>query len=117
MSTPSPTLTPEQNTDAGYEWYLENLDDILAPKTRLEILNELETDLFLPAGTAFRFEALYSDALAVPPHEDELYSITWDSFHLALDTDPTLAILAHEYRLTYPLPLHEFVDDNGTFIF
>ena len=104
MTTPSSTLVPEQNTDAGYQWYLQNLDDILAPKTRSQILNDLETDLFLPAGTALRFEALYSEAIAVSPHDDERFAITWDAFHSALDADPTLAVLAHDSRLTSPLP-------------
>ena|SRR5690348_4988896 len=117
MSTPSSNLTPEQNADAGYQWYLENIEDILAPRTRLQILNDLETDLSLPPGTAFRFESLYSNAIAVCPHEDELYAVTWDSFHLALDTDPNLAILAHNYRLTSTVPLHELINDHGTFIF
>lgn len=117
MTAPASTLTPDQNTDRGYQWYLENLDEILETKTRLQILTDLESDLSLPAGTALRFEALYSQAIAVSPHEDERYAITWDSFHLALNSDPTLAILAHEYRLTSPLALHEFIDDNGTFVF
>lgn len=117
MSTQSSILTPEQNGDAGYQWYLENVEDILAPRTRLQILNDLETDLSLPAGTAFRFESLYSNAIAVSRHEDALYAITWDSFHLVLDTDPNLAILAHNYRLTSMVPLHEFINDHGAFIF
>ena len=117
MSTQSPTSTPEQNADAGYEWYLENIEDILAPRTRLQILNDLEKDLSLPAGTAFRFESLYANAIAVSPHEDELYAVTWDSFHLALETDPNLAILAQKYPLTSTVPLHEFINDHGSFIF
>lgn len=53
MTAPAPTLTPDQNTDRGYQWYLENLDEILETKTRLQILTDLESDLFLPAGTPF----------------------------------------------------------------
>ena len=117
MTTPSSTLNPDPNTDAGYQWYLENLYEILETKTRLQILTDIETDLSLPPGTALRFEALYSDAIAISPHEDERYAITWDSFRVSLDGDPTLAILAHEYYVTSPLTLHEFIDDNGTFIF
>ena len=115
--TTTATLAPDQNIDAGYQWYLENLDEILEIKTRLQILIDIETDLSLPSGTALRFEALYSNTTAVSPHEDERYAMTWDSFHLALDSDPTLAILAHEYRLTSRPTLHQFIHDNGTFIF
>jgi hypothetical protein len=106
MTTASSILTPDLNTDAGYQWYLENLDEIVETKTRLQILTDIETDLSLPLGTALRFEALYSDAIAVSPHEDERYATTWDSFHVALSGDPTLAILAHEYHQTSPLILH-----------
>ena len=120
MTKPAPTSAATDTTERGYQWYLANLDEIryvIETDTRLNILRAIETDLDLPLGTAVRFEELYSQATSVSPHEEERYAITWDAYHEALDTDPHLSTMAHAYHQNTSAPIHQSIDDTGTFIF
>ena len=81
------------------------------------MLRAIETDLGLPLGTAIRFEELYSEATNVSPHEEERYATTWDTYHAALDNDPNLSTMAHAYHTKTSPPIHQCIDDTGTFIF
>jgi len=120
MTTSAPSSAPTDTTERGYQWYLANLDEIrhiIETDTRINILRAIETDLGLPLGTAIRFEELYSQATNVSPYEEERYAITWDAYHSALDTDPSLSTMAHAYHKHTSPPIHQCIDDTGTFIF
>lgn len=120
MTTSAPTSAPTDTTERGYQWYLANLDEIrniIQTDTRLNMLRTIETDLALPLGTAIRFEELYSAATNVSPHEEERYATTWDAYHAALDNDPNLSTMAHAYHTKTSPPIHQCIDDTGTFIF
>jgi hypothetical protein len=120
MATSAPKSAPTNTTERGYQWYLANLDEIrhiIETDTRINILRAIETDLGLPLGTAIRFDELYSQATNVSPHEEERYAITWDAYHSALDTDPSLSTMAHAYHKHTSPPIHQCIDDTGTFIF
>ncbi|MCA1576401.1 MAG: hypothetical protein LC794_03435 [Acidobacteria bacterium] len=120
MTTSAPTSAPTDTTERGYQWYLANLDEIrhiIETDTRLNILRAIETDLDLPLGTAVRFEEFYSQATTVSPHEEERYAITWDAYHAALYNDPHLSYMAHAYHENTSPPIHQCIDDTGTFIF
>lgn len=120
MTTSAATSAPLDTTERGYQWYLANLDEIrliIETDTRLDILRTIETDLGLPLGTAIKFEKLYSEATNVSPHEEERYALTWDAYHAALDTDPSLSTMAHAYHKKTSPPIHQCIDDTGTFIF
>jgi hypothetical protein len=120
MTTSAPTSAPTDTTERGYQWYLANLDEIrhiIQTDTRLNILRAIQTDLGLPLGTAILFEELYSEAMSVSPHEEERYALTWDAYHAALDSDPNLSIIAHAYYTNTSPPIHQCIDDTGTFIF
>lgn len=120
MTTSAPTSAPADTTERGYQWYLANLDEIrhiIETDTRFNILRAIETDLGLPLGTAILFEELYSEAMSVSPHEEERYASTWDTYHTALDNDPNLSTMAHAYHTQTSPPIHQCIDDTGTFIF
>jgi hypothetical protein len=120
MTTLAPTSAPTDTIERGYQWYLANLDEIrhiIETDTRLNILRAIETDLGLPLGTAIRFEELYSEATSVSPHEEERYAATWDTYHAALDNDQSLSKMAHAYHTKTSPPIHECIDDTGTFIY
>lgn len=120
MTTSAATSAPPDSTERGYQWYIANLDEIrliIETDTRLNILRAIETDLGLPLGTAIKFERLYSEAMNVSPHEEERYALTWDAYHAALDTDPSLSTMAHAYHTKPSPPIRQRIDDTGTFIF
>ena len=120
MTLLASTSAPSDTTERGYQWYLANLDEIrhiIETDTRLNILRAIEKDLGLPLGTAVRLEELYSEATTVSPHEEERYAITWDAYHAALDTDPSLSTMARAYHENTSPPIHQTIDDTGTFIF
>ena len=120
MITSAATSALTDTTERGYQWYLANLEEIrliIETDTRINILRAIETDLNLPLRTAIRFEELYSEATNVSPQEEERYAITWDAYHAALDTDPSLSSMAHAYHKKTSPPIHQCIDDTGTFIF
>lgn len=107
-------------TDAGYRWFLDNYDEIMACSneiTFLAQLQQIETEHDLPAGTAQRFAIIYNDVSTVPEHEESRHMAAWDAYHAALDADSNLATLARVYGERTQLALCNRINAEGTFIF
>ena len=88
------TAAESTNSDAGYRWFLDNYDEIIACSneiTFLAQLEQIETQNDLPPGTAQRFAIIYNDVSAVPEHEEFRHMAAWDAYHAALDADSNLA--------------------------
>jgi len=124
MSTPyQPTIdtAPDaNNADGGYQWFLENHDEIMASWTQIDLLAQLqqiEIEVDLPPGTAERFATIYNDASSVPEQEESRHIAAWDAYHEALDTDSNLATLARVYGERVRMPIYDRINAEGTFIF
>ena len=107
-------------TDAGYRWFLDNYDEIMACSNEINFLAQLqqiETEHDLPAGTAQRFAIIYNDVSTVPEHEESRHMAAWDAYHAALDADSHLATLARVYGERTRLALCNRINAEGTFIF
>ena len=111
---------PEIDTDAGYEWFLQNEHEIMAGWTEVDLLAQLhhiEIEIDLPPGTAKRFAIIYSDATSVPEQEESRHAAAWDAYHEALDTDSHLATLARVYGERVRMPIFARINGEGTFVF
>lgn len=108
------------NTDAGYRWFLDNYDEIMACSneiTFLAQLQQIEIEHDLPTGTAQRFAIIYNDVSTVPEHEESCHMAAWDAYHTALDADSNLATLARVYGERTRIALCDRINAEGTFIF
>ena len=114
------TAADSANSDAGYQWFLDNYDEIVACSNELTFLAQLqqiETDNDLPAGTAQRFAILYNEVSTVPEHEESRHMAAWDAYHATLDADSNLATLARVYGERSLIALCDRINAEGTFIF
>ena len=114
------TAADSTNSDAGYRWFLDNYDEIIACSDEMNFLAQLqqiETENDLPAGTAQRFAIIYKDVSTVPEHEESRHIAAWDAYHSALDADSNLAIIARVYGERTRLALCDRINAEGTFIF
>lgn len=108
------------NADAGYLWFLDNHDEIMALSKEIDLLaqlKQLEIEIDLPPGTAERFATLYADASTVPEQEESRYMSAWDAYHQALDEDSNVAALARAYGERVHMPIYDRINAEGTFIF
>lgn len=108
------------NSDAGYQWFLDNHDEIMALSKEIDLLAQLkqiESENDLPQGTAERFATIYADASSVPEQQESRYMAAWDAYQEALDKDPHLAAVARAYGQRVRIPIYDRINAEGTFIF
>lgn len=124
MSTPLQrtieTAHTAPTTDAGYNWYLDNREELIRIDQSTELrrtLEQLELQELLPEGTALRFHHLYEKASAIPEQDEQLYAATWDAYHKALDNDHALASLSRAFANLQTIPLYHRIDATGPFVF
>ncbi len=114
------TRTDSNNTDAAYQWFLDNHDEIMAISKEIDLLAQLkkiESENDLPPGTGERFASIYADASSIPEQEESRYMAAWDAYHEALDADANLATLARLYGERVRMPIYDRINAEGTFIF
>jgi hypothetical protein len=117
---PTPESNTTNNSDAAYQWFLDNRDEIMAISDEIDFLaclQQIELENNLPAGTAERFAAMHADASSVPEGEEIRYLTAWDAYHEALDADSTLATMARIYGERISMPIYDRVTADGTFVF
>ena len=114
------TASDSNNPDAGYQWFLDNYEEIMACSNEMNFLAQLqqiETENDLPAGTAQRFAIIYNDVSTVPEHEESRHMAAWDAYHAALDADSNLATLARVYGERTRIAICDRINAEGTFNF